>query len=279
MREVAIRDRPRLCRAPLTQQGSAAKERSTQTLGSSTRLTAEERKAILDQQVAAAIARGGRVTEWWGRGSFEAVVSNHRYLPGSRWTYAFRLLVLGLLFTPWRAAVLPLLGELADEGSDLGAVVTLCVIVLWAARTRYERITVGVDGVVKATGAGFLAAAAGLTLYVGLASTIFGGAHLQGVISVAIARGYVYDFRLAALLLLGMTMVFAGVLCLKAVRGLARRQRRAWDRAISGTILLLLVTAPITPLPVQGELAAFQAFPASVNLIVLVAAWRRLEVE
>jgi hypothetical protein len=255
----------------------SGKEPSTQTLGSSRRLTAEERKAILDQQVATAVARGGRITEWWGRGSFEAVVSYHRYLPGRPWTYALRLLVLGLLFTPWRAAVLPLLGEFGEEGSDLGAVLTVGVIVLWAGRTRYERITVDEDGVVKVTGAGLLAAATGLTLYVGLASTISGGAHLEGVIQTAIERGYAYDFRLAGLLLLGMTMVFAGVLCLTAVRGLARRQRRAWDRAISGTLLLFLVTVPITPLSGQGELAAFQAFPAALNLIVLVAARRRLE--
>jgi hypothetical protein len=230
--------------------------------------------------VAAAVARGGRVTEWWGRGSFEAVVTYHRYLPGSRWTYAFRLLVFGLLFTPWRAVVLPLLGERAQQGTDLGAVLTLGVIVLWAGRTRYERITVGDDGAVVVAGAGLLAAATGLTLYVGLASTIFGGAHLQGVISVALARGYAYDFRLAGLLLLGMTMVFAGALCLTAVRGLARGQRRAWDRAISGTLLLFVVTLPITPLGGgQGELAAYQAVPAALNLIVLVAAWRGLRVE
>ena len=73
-------------------------------------------------------------------------------------------------------------------------------------------------------------------------------------------------------------MVFAGVLCLTAVRGLARGQRRAWDRAMIGTLLLFLVTVPMTPLGGQGELAAFQAFPAAVNLIVLVAAGRQLEV-
>jgi hypothetical protein len=118
--------------------------------------------------------------------------------------------------------------------------------------------------------------AAAWTLLAGLVSTIFGGAHLQGVIVAAMTRGYAYDFRLAALLLLGMTMVFAGVLCLTAVRGLVRGQRRAWDRAMIGTILLLLVTVPITPLPVQGELAGFVAFPVAVNLIFLVAARRRL---
>jgi hypothetical protein len=73
-------------------------------------------------------------------------------------------------------------------------------------------------------------AVAGMTLYVGLASTIFGGAHLWGVIVTASRGAYrSYDFRLAALLLLGMTMVCAGVLCLTAVRGLARGERRSWD--------------------------------------------------
>ena len=74
-------------------------------------------------------------------------------------------------------------------------------------------------------------------------------------------------------------MVLAGVLCLTAVRGLVRGQRRAWDRAMIGTLFLLLVTAPITPLPVQGQQAAFLAFPAALNLIVLVAAWGALEVD
>jgi hypothetical protein len=229
-------------------------------------VTAEQRKAILDQQVAAASARGARVA-WWGRGDFEAVVSYHRYLPGPRWGYALPLLLLGLVVT--RPATADLLGE-------FGVAFTLGVIVLWAGRTRYERIAVDEHGGVKEAGAGLLRAAAGVTLLVGLNSTIFGGAHLEGVIQTAMTRGYAYDFRLAALLLLGMTMVFAGALCLTAVRGLVRGQRRAWDRAMIGSLLLLLVTAPITPLPVQGEMAAFHTFPAAVNLIVLVAAWRQL---
>jgi hypothetical protein len=126
--------------------------------------------------------------------------------------------------------------------------------------------------------AAILAVAAGTTLYVGLASTIFGGAHLWGVLVTASRGAYdSYDFRFAALLLLGMTMAFAGVLCLTAVSGLARGQRRAWDRAMIGTLLLLVVTIPIVYVPVQGLLAAAQAWPAALNVIVLVGAWRRLE--
>jgi hypothetical protein len=126
--------------------------------------------------------------------------------------------------------------------------------------------------------AAILAVAAGITLYVGLASSIFGGAHLWGVLVTASSGAYdSYDFRLAALLLLGMAMVFAGVLCLTAVRGLARGQRRAWDRAMIGSLLLFVVTVPIVYVPVQGLLAAAQAWGAALNVIVLVGAWRRLE--
>jgi hypothetical protein len=229
---------------------------------------AEERKAILDQQVAAAVGRGGGV-QWWGRGSFEAVVSYHRYLPGRPWTYAFRLLALGLVLTR------PAIADTALSG--LGAVFTLGVIVLWAGRTRYERITVDEHGGVEAAGAGLLGAAAGLTLLAGLNSAIFGGAHLEGVIQTAMTRGYNYDFRLAALLTLGITLVFGGAVCLTAVRGLARGQRRAWDRGMIGTVLLILVALPIGPLPVQGELAAGVWLLAAVALTVLVVAWRQLE--
>jgi hypothetical protein len=76
--------------------------------------------------------------------------------------------------------------------------------------------------------------------------------------------------RAPGLLLLGMTMVLAGVLSLTAVRGLARGQRRAWDRAMIGSLLLLVAPVPITPIPVQGELAGFLASPAAVRQSGLV---------
>jgi hypothetical protein len=126
--------------------------------------------------------------------------------------------------------------------------------------------------------ANILADVAGMTLHDGSNSTNFGGAHLLGVIG-NISRGAYdsYDFRVASLLLLGITMVFAGVLCLTAVRGLARGQRPAWDRAMIGSLLLLLATAPITSLGQQGLLAAAQAWPAAFNIIILVVARHRLE--
>lgn len=247
---------------------AAAEEPSTDTPGSARRLTAEARKAILDQRVAAAVARGGQV-EWWSRGSLEPVVSYHRYLQGRRWDYAFPLLVLLLFVT--RSATGELLG-------GLGVAIALGVIGSWFGRTKYERITVDEHGGVKVAGAGLLAVAAGATLLAALDGTVFGGAHLLGVMQTATTRGYAYDFRLASLLLLGITMVFGGVLCLTSVRGLTRGQRRAWDRGMIGAILMVLVTVPITPLPVQGELAGGVTLFGVVGLIGLVAAWRQLDV-
>ena len=120
--------------------------------------------------------------------------------------------------------------------------------------------------------------AAGMTLVVGLASTTFGGAHLMGVIGNASRGAYPsYDFRLASMLSIGIMMVVAGTLCIAAVRGLARSQRRAWDGAMGGTVLLLLVTLPLCFVPGQGDLAAVLTFLAAPNVVLLVLAGRRLE--
>jgi hypothetical protein len=123
---------------------------------------------------------------------------------------------------------------------------------------------------------GIVTAATGLTLYLG-SYTIGGLAHVQGVIETATRRGYPYDLRYAGLLIVGITIAFAGVLCLWAVRGLARGRRRAWDRALSGTLLLLLVSVPLIPVDGPGrDNAVTAAIPAAVNLIILLAAWPRL---
>ncbi|HET9757964.1 MAG TPA: hypothetical protein VFP66_15785 [Candidatus Limnocylindrales bacterium] len=122
---------------------------------------------------------------------------------------------------------------------------------------------------------GTLAAAAGMTLLVGLLITVMGLGHLYGVIVTATGRGYVYDFRLAALLLVGIALVFGGALCLSAVRGLARRQRTAWGRALIGTLLLLLVLVPL--IPMQPDMAPGLSVLAAVNLMVLLVARRGLK--
>ena len=122
---------------------------------------------------------------------------------------------------------------------------------------------------------GVVTAAVAVTLWIGLGNTIQGLAHMQGVIATATRRGYPYDFRYAGLLLVGITIVYSGVLCLWAVRGLARGERPAWDRALSGTILLLLVAVPL--IPVEPDNAILQAaVPGTVSLIVLLAARPRL---
>ena len=123
---------------------------------------------------------------------------------------------------------------------------------------------------------GIVTAATGLTLLLG-SYTIGGLAHMQGVMETATRRGYPYDFRYAGLLIVGITIAFSGVLCLWAVRGLARGQRPAWDRALSGTLLLLLVSVPLIPVYGPGrDNAVTTAIPAAVNLILLLAAWPRL---
>jgi hypothetical protein len=115
-----------------------------------------------------------------------------------------------------------------------------------------------------------------MTAFVGLLITIMGLGHLYGVIVAATTRGdYSYNFRFAGLLLVGSTLVFGAALCLSAVRGLARGQRPAWNRALSGTILLLLVFVLLIPL--QPDMAPGLSVLAALTLIALLAAWRRLE--
>ena len=122
---------------------------------------------------------------------------------------------------------------------------------------------------------GVVTAAVGVSLWMGLGNIIQGLGHIQGVVETAARRGYPYDFRYAGLLLVGIMIVYAGVLFLWAVRGLARGERPAWDRALSGTILMLLVAIPL--IPVEPDNAILQAaIPGTVSLIVLLAAWPRL---
>jgi hypothetical protein len=125
---------------------------------------------------------------------------------------------------------------------------------------------------------GVVTAAVAVALWLGLGNTIGGLGHIQGVVETATRRGYPYDFRYAALLLVGITVAYSGVLCLWAVRGLARGERPAWDRAVSGTILLLLVGVLLIPVegPGQDNALLQAAVPGTVSLIVLLAARSRL---
>jgi drug/metabolite transporter (DMT)-like permease len=120
--------------------------------------------------------------------------------------------------------------------------------------------------------------AAGVIGFLGVLYVIQGLGHMQGVMATAARRGYDYDFRYAGLLLVGIIIAFAGVLCVSAARGLARGQRPAWDRALIGTLLLLLVSVPLLPVDGPGQDNAVSiAIPAVVQLIVLLVMRRRLE--
>jgi hypothetical protein len=123
--------------------------------------------------------------------------------------------------------------------------------------------------------AGCALLAAVISLCVGLLLAVMGVAHLASVIVTANVRSYPYNFRLAALLLVGMGLVFGAALCLSAVRGLARGRRTAWRQAVIGTLLLLVVLVPMGP--VQPDMAPGLAIVAAGNLIVLIAAFRGLE--
>ena len=80
-------------------------------------------------------------------------------------------------------------------------------------------------------------------------------------------RDYSYDFRYAALLLVGIVIVYGGALCIAAVPGLARRKRAAVSRAGSGLLLLVLVSVPM--IPIQPELAGGLTFVGALNLVIL----------
>jgi hypothetical protein len=125
---------------------------------------------------------------------------------------------------------------------------------------------------------GVVTAAVVVAVWLGLGNIIQGLGHIQGVVETATRRGYPYDFRYAGLLMVGIMIVYSGVLFLWAVRGLARGERPAWDRALSGTFLLLLVAVPLIPLegPGQDNAILQAAIPGAVSLIVLFAARPRL---
>ena len=125
---------------------------------------------------------------------------------------------------------------------------------------------------------GVVTAAVVVAVWFGLGNIIQGLGHIQGVVETATRRGYPYDFRYAGLLLVGIMIAYSGVLFLWAVRGLARGERAAWDRALSGTILMLLVAVPLVPLegPGQDNAILQAAVPGTVSLIVLLAARSRL---
>lgn len=103
---------------------------------------------------------------------------------------------------------------------------------------------------------------------VGYASVGMGSAHLAAILWSAVRGSYFYNFRLAALLLVGFWLILGGSLCVSALSPLRRRRPPDWGRAIRGTLLLLLVAAPLVP--VQPELAGGIVVSGAVNLAVIL---------
>ena len=130
------------------------------------------------------------------------------------------------------------------------------------------------DGTGALSASASLQAAASMTLLVGVLITVMSLGHLDGVVVTAGNKGYTYDFRLAALLFLGLAMLFGAALCLTAVLGVGRGERRAWDRAVIGTILLLLAFGLM--IPVQPDMAPGLSVLAAINLAALLVAGRQL---
>jgi hypothetical protein len=115
--------------------------------------------------------------------------------------------------------------------------------------------------------------AAATTAFVGGWAVFFAGAHLISVIAAATMGYYpAYQFRFAALLIVGMTLVYGGLVCITAVRGLASGRRSAWGRAVIGTSLIVLVSVPLIPL--QPDVASPIALLSMLNLVALLGAWR-----
>ena len=107
---------------------------------------------------------------------------------------------------------------------------------------------------------------------VGYSSAAMGSAHLAGVLWNAVHGSYLYNFRVAALLLVGCWLVLGGGLCVAALGPLRVGRAPEWGRAVRGTALLLLVATPL--IPVQPELAGGVVVSAAVNLAVIAGVLR-----
>lgn len=99
-----------------------------------------------------------------------------------------------------------------------------------------------------------------------------GVAHTVGVLRVALDEGKPYDLRLASLLGLGLTLVFAGLLQAGASRGLRAGAR--WARLLSAASALFVAghVLLLAPILAAWGLLALQA--AHLVLLALHPAWR-----
>lgn len=118
---------------------------------------------------------------------------------------------------------------------------------------------------------GRLVAAAAIDLFVGYAASSLAIAHVIAVIAVAVRRGghvFVWDFRFASLLLLGVAITAAGLQCLVVARALTRRSVAAWRHALVGSATLLVINAPLMPVQAFAVMLGVLAAANVVNLLV-----------
>ena len=111
------------------------------------------------------------------------------------------------------------------------------------------------------------AVAATTTWLVGVQSAGSAIGHLVAVVYTAQGGNYSYNFRYAALLLVGILITLAGAICLSALTELRSGRQPDWGRALRGTLLLLVITGPLVP--VQPALAGGLTALGLVNLAVL----------
>jgi len=125
----------------------------------------------------------------------------------------------------------------------------------------------------RGRGAGVLAAVGAVTFFCGALIGSLGVAHTLAVIGRAL-RGpaFEYDFRLYALVMLGVSQIAGGFRCLSTSWNVARGDARAWKAALAATTLLLVVNVPL--MPIQGFAVGLSAFSV-VTLLTLIATRRR----
>ncbi len=122
------------------------------------------------------------------------------------------------------------------------------------------------------------ATAGTLDLFAGLVTLALGVLHTGAVIGNALqgkgvggAATFEYNFRFYALLLVGMTLIVPGLLCVLKAWPLARGDVGAWRVPLWSSLVLLGVNAPM--IPVQ-DFAQVPGGLAGVNLSAMLFVWR-----
>jgi len=122
------------------------------------------------------------------------------------------------------------------------------------------------------------AVAATVDFFAGLVTLTLGVLHTGAVIGNALrgkgvggAATFEYNFRFYALLLVGMTLIVPGLLCVLKAWPLARGDAGAWRVPLWSCVALVAVNAPM--IPVQ-DFAQVPGGLAGVNLIAMLLVWR-----